>query len=132
MLHNVEVVEPHFKGVNMSDLDNDLDFSELGTKKIEKKKKTKFEKKMKRKSSGVVLTVSTKEPGVYAHVDLALCTPDEFIEWAKGVYPVDLTPYKEKLNNLNMRVNTFNSILHYHTTSLFYTGKQEVSNTTVH
>ena len=104
----------------MSDLDKELNFDDIAGQK--KKSVKKAEKKQvvagkTAKSTGIVLAVPTNNPSVFAHLDLAKCTGHDFVQWAKGVYPVDLSEHTEQLNDVSKRIQAFKQILYYHTHS---------------
>lgn len=107
----------------------DFDFSDIagGTTKVEgaaaklpaepQKKKAKTKKTEKDKTTGIILTVEADGHGQYRTLDLGECTGEQFVEWAKLVYPVeDLKPeiYESRSN----RIRAFKEIAQFHQNAL--------------
>lgn len=99
----------------------DLDFSDVeGEKKSaappkdvlsESPKKKKKKAKKEKKLSGLMLTIR-KGKG-YLSKDLVECTAEEFLEWAKSVYPEVNAPV-ERFESINARWKAFKQIQQYH------------------
>lgn len=122
------------KEKSMSDLDKELNFDDIAGKKKSQAKPPK-KKQVSGKTAettGTVLAIPTDDPKAWICKDLADCNGEEFVTWAKGVYPVDLSHTTELFDKLSKRIHMFKGILYYHTTSLFQTGKEGKKNTTVH
>lgn len=118
----------------------DLDFNDIsGSRETIKKSKTTTSKKSESsinpefsRKTGIILPVPTRNKREWTNKDLSDMTGEEFVEWARGVYPIDLTDYIEYLEHLDYKIGTFNGILSYHTTCLFAVGKENTSNNIVH
>jgi len=103
----------------------DLDFSDVeGEKKSksrpadvlsEKPKKKKKKAKKEKKLSGLMLTIR-KGKG-YVSKDLVECTAEEFLEWAKSVYPQVTVP-AEKFESMHARAMAFQQIQQYHLSTM--------------
>lgn len=114
---------------SMSDLDKDLNFDDIAGKKqavanpVPKKKKPAPVVTGKTdKTAGIMLTVQGDGK------DILQCTGQEFVSWAHGVYPVDLTEYVDKFGTPDNRLRMFKKILHYHVNSPFWMGTKKKPN----
>jgi hypothetical protein len=98
----------------------DLDFSEIQGEKqstkgpvaaLANKDEQKDEPTRESKPSGIVLCI--KRGKNFLAKDMLQCTPEEFLEWAKGVYPhVDQPP--EMFKSKKARIQAFKQIQQYH------------------
>lgn len=103
----------------------DLDFSDVeGEKKSkappkdvlsERPKKKKKKAKKEKKLSGLMLTF--RQGKSYVSKDLVECTAEEFLEWAKSVYPQVTVP-AEKFESLHARAKAFQQIQQYHLSTM--------------
>ena len=116
----------------MSDLDKELNFTDIaGNKKLSKSEKKKPPKKAPEETGTVLWIPSREEDNTWIKKDLAFCTGEEFVEWAKSTYPVDISDKTEQLNRLSNRVREFKKILQYHAHSPFQLGRDNKKNTTL-
>jgi len=76
-----------------------------------KKKKPKTHQK-----TGINLTIKTLD-GKFISRDLAECTAEEFLDWAKGVYPM-VTAEPAMFESRVNRMRAFNQIQRYHISCL--------------
>jgi len=103
----------------------DLDFSDLeGEKKSksrpkdvlsENSKKKKKKAKKEKKLSGLMLTIRKGEG--FISKDLVECTSEEFLEWAKSVYPEVSVP-AERFDSIRARAKAFAQIQQYHLSTM--------------
>lgn len=119
----------------MSDLD-DLDFNDISGKKTVKPPEPKKEVSEKPKETGTVLWIPQGD-NQWLQKDIAHCTGEEFVAWARDFYPVDLSSRTESFNKLSARVKEFKKILYYHQSSPFQMGRDPITgikkkNTTLH
>jgi acyl carrier protein phosphodiesterase len=118
------MTEKEKKGPPVSTLD--LDFSDLKGEKKEVKKESDVlnedKKKKKQKTKRVGLTLSIPiGPEQWESKEIEDCSGDEFLRWAKGVYPrVSAKP--ERFNNLKKRLEAYQRIAQYH--KLYLTREQ--------
>lgn len=115
-------------------LDEELNFDDLGTthKKVEKPKDeiSGYQKNKGRVvAAGIVLGIPEDDrwyPVSYQTKDIMHVNADEFIKWAKMVYPISLEPYKEHFEDPRKRLRQFHKIVAFHKFSMFQVGKHNI------
>lgn len=109
-----------------------FDFDDIvGEKTTIKSVPPPIEKKKKPTNlSGITLSVPTEEAGKYLSKDMLACTNEEFITWAKAVYPgmEDIKP--EEVTSQKTRLGFFKAIQRFHMASMF--GKNPENSKTMH
>lgn len=98
----------------------DFNFDDIAGSKKEAPKP-----KAPKKQDGITLTIPTKDG--YLSRDLTECTTDEFLDWARAVYPL---LDEEKLNpsdfdRIDQRIRAMKQIEEFHTQILFAGKKDE-------
>jgi hypothetical protein len=105
----------------------DFDFSGISGEKRQKatkpKKETKEVTEAIPQKKGIMLSFQT-EDGDWDAKDISEVTADEFLAWARGVYPAEINVGKDKLEKVQARVTIFKKILSYHVHSPFQMGKE--------
>lgn len=93
----------------MSDKLLDLDFSDI--EGSVKKNKKSLPKKENKELSGFILTL--KKDNKFVFKDMFECTSEEFLDWAKGVYP-EVTVGAEEFESISQRIRAFRQIQQFH------------------
>jgi hypothetical protein len=96
----------------------DLDFDGVkGEKKTAAKKDEDVlngeEKKEKKKAKKAGIQLSVPNNGGWINKDITECTGEEFLAWAKGVYP-RVTADPSRFDDPKKRAEAFKKILRYH------------------
>jgi hypothetical protein len=120
------------KEKNVNKLDFDFTNISGGTHKKTSEYKVKKESNKSSKATSsdneVRLTFLTKDG--WKSKDISNISPNEFLAWAKEVYPGGIDVPEEQLESLSARTMIFNKILHYHMYSPFQMGKNQTGKET--
>ena len=101
--------------------DLDLDFDDIVPPKKKTKKKQKVTRKKETKDR-IMIAIPTEEPHKFLNKDIFECTAEEFVTWAKSVYPdVGAAASKFQMENetgKSNRIAALNQIQNYWTSTM--------------
>jgi len=98
---------------------DDLNFDDISGKK--EKKETIVKKVVKEnKKSGILLSIPVNKTE-WLSKDIMETTGEEFAQWARGVYPVEITK-PERFDDPRKRLQMFNKIAAFHRIAIFQEG----------
>ena len=104
--------------LDFDDITEKAPIPEVATKSIKKKKE---DEKPTELSSYIVM--SKVHRGGFKPVDISTCSGEEFVEWAKQVYPAAGDP--ADFSTRSNRINAFKQIMRFHEKSLTWLRNQQ-------
>ena len=87
----------------------DITFGDVPSKKTTKKK----EKEEGNQATGIILSIPAGKHK-FLQKDLALCSPEEFLEWASFVYPDTKAAKADDFISFTARRKAMKQIIQYH------------------